>query len=144
MASLKHKPYLIIFCVFSTAWQEDWKYSDLQCETMIIFFGWEITEILFEWILRSKSFLLRLTISQHFVLRRKFYLIERLECSTDSVRVNFFWFHPAGKVLTGTVDIVLMTVPKLSKNVPIIQRRKRYEALQEPEKEPGKCPKCLT
>ena len=66
-------------------------------------------------------------------------IIARLACSTNSVCVIFFGFtrpagkvlpgavdivlmtvqnRPAGPVLTGAVDIDLMTVPKLSKNVP--------------------------
>ena len=51
---------------------------------------------------------------------------------------DLFWFHPAGRpagpVLTGAVDIVLMTVPKLSKNVlknvPITLNRERYTSLK--------------
>ena len=59
------------------------------------------------------------------------FLFARLACSTDSVCVIFFGFtRPAGPVLTGAVGIVLMTVPKLSKNVlknvPITLSRERY------------------
>ena len=46
-------------------------------------------------------------------------LIARLARSTDSVWVNFFGFtRPAGKVLTGEINIDLMTALKLQKNVP--------------------------
>merc|ERR1712074_286708 len=66
-------------------------------------------------------------------------LFARLACSTDSVCVNFFGFtrstgRPAVPVLTGEVDIVLMTVPKctknVQKNVPITLSRERYMSLK--------------